>query len=76
MPRQPLKLQSSVEVDEARNESRQLLQRQWDENADLEAAVKAEEVKLWVQSNAFFRKKTVNKIRSLRKDLTMEMGTS
>ena len=57
------------DVDEDLLERQQFIQRQKEEIADLEAAIKNEEAKLVNVSNAIFRKKGLEKIRSLREDL-------
>ena len=67
-------ISSADEVDEATLEAQQFLQRQREEIADLEAAVRSEEAKLAGQSNAIFRKKGIEKIRSLKKDLELKRG--
>ena len=60
------------DVDEDLLERQQFVQRQKEEIEDLEAAIKNEEAKLVNVSNAIFRKKGLEKIRSLREDLGMK----
>lgn len=63
-----------AEVDEDLLEQQQDLQRQREEIADLEAAIKGQEAELERLQNPLLKKKLVLKIQSLRADLELKLG--
>lgn len=63
-----------AEIDEDVLEQQQDLQRQREEIADLEAAIKGQEAELERQQNPILKKKLVQKIQSLRADLELKLA--
>ena len=61
------------EMDEDQLEEQQDLQRQREEIADLEAAIKSEQAKMGQTANVILRKKLGDKIRGLQGDLELKM---
>ncbi|KAK4692566.1 transcription initiation factor TFIID subunit 7, partial [Lecanoromycetidae sp. Uapishka_2] len=62
------------EVDEDQLEKQQDLQRQREEIADLEAAIKAVQDQLAKQGNPLLRKRLLDKMKDLQRDLELKIG--